>query len=101
MLSWESVTFDYMRPLVSWMTKSDPAILEVFEEAGIAIPPAVAEYNLKGVSKSTIKRRLPVLVEHNLLRKVDEERGYYQITDLGRAYLAGDLDAEDLEESTE
>ncbi|WP_459987489.1 ArsR family transcriptional regulator, partial [Natrinema sp. JCM 9743] len=76
-----------MRPLVSWMTKSDPAILEVFEEAGIAIPPAVAEYNLMGVSKSTISRRLPVLVDHGLLERVDEDRGYYQITDRGRAYL--------------
>ncbi|AFO57922.1 MULTISPECIES: helix-turn-helix transcriptional regulator [unclassified Natrinema] len=86
-----------MRPLVSWMTKSDPAILEVFEEAGIAIPPAVAEYNLVGVSKSTVKRRLPVLVDHGLLKKVDEDRGYYRITERGRQYLEGELDAEDLE----
>ncbi|QCC58382.1 helix-turn-helix transcriptional regulator [Natrinema thermotolerans] len=88
-----------MRPLVSWMTKSDPAILEVFEEAGIAIPPAVAEYNLVGISKSTVKRRLPVLVDHGLLEKVDDDRGYYRITDRGRAYLEGELDAEDLEPS--
>lgn len=86
-----------MRPLVSWMTKSDPAILEVFGEAGIAIPPAVAEFNLEGISKSTISRRLPVLVDHGLLERVDEERGYYRITDRGRAYLEGELESDDLE----
>lgn len=86
-----------MRPLVSWMTKSDPAIVEIFGEAEIALPPGVVDYNLSGVSRSTIIRRLPVLVEHGLLKKVDEDRGYYQITDRGRAYLAGDLDADDLE----
>lgn len=85
-----------MRPLVSWMTKSDPAIIEVFGEAGIAMPPAVAEYNLQGVSKSTIKRRIPHLVEHGLLEKVDERKGYYRITEKGKKYLVGELNAKDL-----
>ena len=87
-----------MRPLVSWMTKSDPAILEFFEETGIAMPPAVVSYNIRGVSHPTVKRRLPILVDHELLEKVDENRGYYQISDCGVAYLEGELDAEDLEE---
>jgi len=82
------------------MTKSDPAILEIFEEAGIAIPPAVAEYNLVGISKSTAKKDVfRCLVGHGLLEKVDEDRGYYRITDRGRAYLEGELDADDLEPS--
>lgn len=87
-----------MRPLVSWMTKSDPIILEFFEETTIAMPPAVVSYNLQGVSHPTVKRRLPVLEEHGLVTKVDENRGYYRITDRGREYLAGDLDADDLED---
>lgn len=86
-----------MRPLVSWMSKSDPVILEVFGEAGIAMPPAVVDYNLHGVSKATIERRLPKLVEHGLLNKVDERRGYYEITRRGRNYLRGELSAEELE----
>ncbi|WP_084777787.1 phage repressor protein [Natrialba sp. SSL1] len=86
-----------MRPLVSWMTKSDPAILEFFEETGIAMPPAVVSFNIKGVSHPTVKRRLPILVDHGLLEKVDEDRGYYQITDRGRAYLSGELEADALE----
>ena len=87
-----------MRPLVNWMTKSDPAIVEFFGETGIAMPPAVVDYNLSGVSKSTLKRRLPHLVDADLLEKVDDAKGYYEITEKGRAYLAGELDAADLEE---
>ena len=86
-----------MRPLVSWMTKSDPAILEFFEETGIAMPPAVVSYNIQGVSHPTVKRRLPVLVEHGLLKKVEEDRGYYRITNRGCAYLNGELEANELE----
>jgi predicted transcriptional regulator len=86
-----------MRPLVDWMTKSDPAILELFKETGIAMPPAVVSYNIQGVSHPTVKRRLPVLVDNGLLEKVEDQKGYYAITNRGRAYLAGELDADDLE----
>ncbi|MBP1921838.1 DNA-binding transcriptional ArsR family regulator [Halorubrum alkaliphilum] len=86
-----------MRPLVSWMTKSDPAILELLEESDLEIPPAVISHNIDGVSHPTVKRRLPVLDDHGLVAKAPEKRGYYHITDRGRAYLAGDLNADDLE----
>ncbi len=86
-----------MRPLVAWMTKSDPAILELFEESGLTMPPAVVSYNLDGVSHVTVKRRLSELEEHGLLEKAEDKRGYYAITDRGRAYLAGELDADELE----
>ena len=79
------------------MTKSDPAILELFNESGIAMPPAVVSYNIQGVSHPTVKRRLPVLTDHGMLEKVQEKRGYYAITDKGRAYLAGDIDKSELE----
>ncbi|WP_128478599.1 ArsR family transcriptional regulator [Halorussus pelagicus] len=90
-----------MRPLVTWMTKSDPAILEFFEEQDISMPPAVVSFNIEGVSHPTVKRRMPELADHGLLEKVEGKRGYYRITDRGRAYLAGDLDAEDLESDEE
>lgn len=86
-----------MRPLVSWMTKSDPAIVEFFGENQIAMPPSVVAYNIEGVSHPTVTRRIPILVENGLLEKVEEDRGYYQITERGRAYLAGDLEKDDLE----
>nr|WP_243700388.1 winged helix-turn-helix domain-containing protein [Halorussus pelagicus] len=44
---------------------------------------------------------MPELADHGLLEKVEGKRGYYRITDRGRAYLAGDLDAEDLESDEE
>ncbi|MFB6188591.1 MAG: ArsR family transcriptional regulator [Halapricum sp.] len=90
-----------MRPLVSWMTKSDPAILEFFEENDISMPPAVVSFNIEGVSHPTVKRRMPVLADNELLEKVEGKRGYYRLTQRGRDYLAGDLDAEDLEDDEE
>ncbi len=80
------------------MTKSDPALLELFAETGIAMPPAVVAYNIDGVSRSTVKRRLSVLTANSLLEKVDDNRGYYRISDRGRAYLEGELEAADLEQ---
>ena len=87
-----------MRPLVSWMTKSDPAILELLQESDLDLPPAVISHNVDGVSHPTVKRRLPILSEHGLVEKTSEKRGYYRITGRGRAYLAGDLDSADLED---
>mgnify|MGYP000297790796 FL=1 len=87
-----------MRPLVSWMTKSDPAILELLQESGLELPPAVISHNVDGVSHPTVKRRITILNEHGLVKKASEKRGYYRVTERGRAFLAGDLDTDDLEE---
>ena len=84
-----------MRPVVSWMTKSDDAILELLSETDIALPPAVISFNIE-VSHPTVRRRLPMLLEHKLVRKADEDKGYYEITEKGRKYLVGDLDASEL-----
>jgi len=86
-----------MRPLVSWMTKSDDAILELLDECGIAIPPRAIAFNIENVSRPTIDRRLPKLEDAGLVERYDDPQGYTRITGYGRAYLAGDLDAEDLE----
>jgi len=82
---------------VSWMTKSDDAILELLEECGIAIPPRAIAFNIENVSRPTIDRRLPKLEEAGLVERYDDPQGYTRITDLGRAYLAGDIDADELE----
>lgn len=86
-----------MRPVVSWMTKSDDAILELLAETGIALPPAVISFNIE-VSHPTVRRRLPKLLDHELVRKADEDKGYYEITEKGRKYLSGNLDANELED---
>jgi DNA-binding PadR family transcriptional regulator len=36
------------------------------------------------------------LAEMGLLERVDEDRGYYKITDKGLAYLAEDLERDDI-----
>lgn len=45
-----------------------------------------------------IGQRLREMVRHDLVERYDDEPGY-RITDRGRAFLAGDLDADNLENS--
>jgi predicted transcriptional regulator len=86
------------------MNEVDDAILEFFVEQSetIALPPTVVWYNLAEVnnvidkSSDTVARRMRKLPKRGLLKKVDEKRGYYQLTQKGRDYLVGDLDAEDV-----
>ncbi|WP_135855251.1 hypothetical protein [Halorussus salinus] len=95
-----------MRPRPSWAGKYDDPILEFLADTNAALPPAVVAFNLEwqnivSPAYSTVKRRMRKLTTHGLLEKVDQEAGYYAITDKGRAYLAGDLDAEALENDEE
>ncbi|WP_231183090.1 winged helix-turn-helix domain-containing protein [Haladaptatus sp. DYF46] len=84
------------------MTGNDDSILEYLHEHDVVLPPTGLEINLDregvGISYSTISRRLKKLQEHGLVKKVREKEGYYAITEKGRQYLAGDLDADELEE---
>jgi predicted transcriptional regulator len=77
------------------MTKSDDEILMLLDSADIIVNPKVIAYNTS-ISRQTVQRRLPILIENELVEK--PSRGMYEITDRGRDYLAGELDAEDLEE---
>ena len=96
-----------MRPRVPWMNETDDAILEFFEELEssgfrIWLAPTPVWINLTqnlGVldkSRDTISRRMGKLAEMGLLERTDDKRGYYCITEKGLAYLAGELEAEDL-----
>lgn len=90
-----------MKPRPSWASKYDEPILEFLEQSDAALPPAVVEFNLdfKGIASpaySTVKRRMRKLEEHDFLKKVEGKSGYYIISERGRAYLSGELDAEDL-----
>jgi predicted transcriptional regulator len=87
------------RPRVDWMTGADDAILEwmLNEPVGpIRASPGMVESNLD-YEISHVRTRMIELREAGLLEYYDEDRGIYQITDRGRAYLAGELDAEDLD----
>ncbi len=87
------------RPRVDWMTRADDAILEFLLNDGnrpIVANPSTVEANVE-YKISHVRRRLRALEEGDLVEYYDEDRGLYRITDLGRAYLAGELDADDLE----
>lgn len=97
-----------MRPRVPWMNELDDAILEFFEaldEPGgepVALSPTPVWQNLAVVrevtekKQNTFSRRMNQLAEAGLLEKIDEERGYYVITEKGRRYLSGELDGSEL-----
>ncbi|APW99967.1 MarR family transcriptional regulator [Halobiforma lacisalsi AJ5] len=84
-----------MRPRVDWMNQTDDRILELLEESDLILSPAVAAINLD-YSRNWVSRRMSKLEDADFIEKVDGS--YYQITDRGRAYLHGELSAEDLED---
>lgn len=102
-----------MRPRIPGMNEVDDAILEFFDDVGeaggerVALPPSpvhrhlVEELGVVDRDASTFSRRMQNLAELGLLEATDGRSGYYRITDKGKEYLAGDLDAEDLETSDE
>ncbi|ELY90886.1 winged helix-turn-helix transcriptional regulator [Natrialba taiwanensis] len=84
-----------MRPRVEWMNQTDNRILEILDESDLILSPAVTAINLD-YSRNWVSRRMSKLQKAGLIEKVNGS--YYRITDRGRAYLTGELDAEDLEE---
>ena len=83
-----------MRPRVDWMNQTDDRILELLDESDLILTPAVMARNLD-YTRNWISRRVGKLESAGLIEPIDS--GYYRISDRGRAYLAGDLDAGDLE----
>ncbi|ELY42553.1 MULTISPECIES: helix-turn-helix domain-containing protein [Natronorubrum] len=84
-----------MRQPGDWMQQpTDDRVLEALDSSGLILSPAVLAKNIER-SREEVTRRLSALVDYGLVTRV--ERGYYEITDLGEQYLAGDLDAADLE----
>lgn len=80
------------------MTRADDAILEFLLNEGnkpIISTPAVIEANID-YQISHVRTRLRELENADLVEYYDEDRGLYQITDRGRAYLAGELEKADL-----
>lgn len=99
-----------MRPRVPWMNEVDDSILEFLHELevgghSVALKPGAVHYNLVeelgtlDKSLSTFSRRMATLAEYGLLEKTEDGKGSpYKITEKGREYLEGELDASELEE---
>jgi len=73
----------------------DDRILEFFDETGIILSPGIVTANIE-LSRAHVSRRMSKLAEHGLLEPTDTGRGHYQITDKGRQYLEGELDADEV-----
>lgn len=72
--------------------RRDVAILRYLVDVRLALPPKVLYYNMKRdqeitFSERTLKRRLKLLVEADLVARVDGTDGYYQITPDGEEYV--------------
>ena len=76
------------------MTQGDDRILETLAESEMILSPSVIAINTE-YTRNYVNKRMAVLLENGLIIKVQD--GYYEITEQGRAYLTGDLNAEELE----
>ena len=86
-------------PLASWMTPVDRDILERLEngdEDELALTPALISVNTDW-GHQTIREHMSDLREHGLIEYHEKERGIYRLSELGREYLAGKIDADYLE----
>jgi len=77
------------------MNQTDDRILELLDESGLLLTPAVLAKNLE-YNRSWVSERISILVDAGLVE--NPEKSFYTITDRGRAYLSGELDADDLED---
>jgi predicted transcriptional regulator len=85
-----------MHTRVGWLKPSDYPILKEISEYGGWMKPSTLALNIP-YTRDHISWRCKTLAEHGLLERHEDVPGY-RITEKGRAYLAGDLDVEDLEE---
>ncbi len=94
-----------MRPrLADWMTPVDRDILELLHNDGglheLVLSPRIIAENIDW-SRQTVREHVMTLREHGLVEYYDETGGIYQLSDRGRSYLEGELDADDLEATDE
>ena len=80
---------------VSWMVPADDAILRLLgADSRLVMNPSSIQRSL-GFSSSHINKRVRVLDEHGLIDR--SQAGYYTLSELGVAYVSGELSPEDLE----
>ena len=82
-----------MRKRADWMNQADEKILEVLE-GGLMLGPTTIAKN-GDLSRSWVSNRLSILQAYGFVEQVEE--GYYQITDRGRRWLEGEVDASELD----
>jgi len=85
-----------MRLAAQWMKGADDRILEFIYQEGPSTPTQMHEDGRVRFSRTYINTRCKILAEHGLLLNLGN--GVYQITEVGEAYLDGELDTADLED---
>lgn len=90
---------DEMVERVSWFSPVDYEILLFFGNHDIEASAKVISANIE-YDRQYVNKRLRELAEEGLLQK-NEESGLYELSELGREFLSGDLDASDLERDDE
>lgn len=89
-----------MRRHAGWLTQADERILEFLEEFGNHPPKAIRD-RLEDIGRDMdfhgehISRECRKLADKGLL--VNVGGGTYSITDTGRAFLSGDIDAAEVD----
>ena len=74
--------------------------MEFLADCGAAVPPRVTLFSLElqdvaSPHRSTVKRRLERLTQHELVKEVNDS-GYYIISKKDRQFLDGKLDGTEL-----
>lgn len=72
--------------------------MEIIRKEGSGSPTELSESEYIRVSPQHVSRRLSTLADHGLLNHLGN--GVYVITEEGKKYLDGELDAEDIEEES-
>lgn len=86
-----------MRKRAEWMKSADEKILDILQ-GGLMLGPTTIGKNLD-LSRSYVSRRLSILIAYEFVEQVEE--GYYQITDRGKLWLDGEIDASELDPGKE
>jgi len=80
---------------VSWFSPVDYEILIFFEDHDILVSPKVIANNID-YDRQYVSKRCVELMDKGLLRK--DETSLYELTDLGRDFLEGTIEAPEIEE---
>ncbi len=83
---------------VSWFSPVDYEVLMFFEDHDILASPKVIGNNI-GYDRQYVSKRCRKLMGAKLLRK--DESDLYELTEFGREYLAGEVEATEIEKLEE
>jgi predicted transcriptional regulator len=86
-----------MRYSADWMVLADDRILEYLSQTETSTPKKMADSGDVRFSRQYIGERCRKLAEYGLVQHLGN--GVYRITEEGRQYLEGDLDASSIKRS--